>query len=297
MIRESREEATAELAGTRYLSRVPVRPRRALRARALRTADSPLAPQSPYARTKAVCEEMFADIAVAGPRVLSLRYFNSVGADPELRTGLEPKRPSHALGVLIQAHQEGRPFPIRGTNYPTRERTGIRDYVHVWGLAAAHVAAINRFDSILTESKRSIAINLGTGAGTTVRELCAAFSNVVSTPSATVDTGPRPGDVAGGYTKSDRAAELPGWVSKVSLEEGTPSAPSLFRGAHTDGKRESRDSSCRRGQATRCPTGVLLGRPGMRVADRSSPDRRASRAPLRPGPFPLGAVSGSGTGV
>lgn len=144
--------------------------------------DSPLAPQSPYARTKAVCEGMFADIAVAGPRVLSLRYFNPVGADPELRTGLQLKRPSHALGVLIQAHQEGRPFPITGTNYPTRDGTGIRDYVHVWDLAAAHVAAIERFDSILTESKRSIAINLGTGSGTTVRELCAAFNNVVSTP-------------------------------------------------------------------------------------------------------------------
>ena len=105
--------------------------------------DSPLAPQSPYARTKAVCEEMFADIAVAGPRVLSLRYFNPVGADPELRTGLQLKRPSHALGVLIRAHQEGRPFPITGTNYPTRDGSGIRDYVHVWDLAAAHIAAIS----------------------------------------------------------------------------------------------------------------------------------------------------------
>ncbi|MFB0629423.1 UDP-glucose 4-epimerase GalE [Streptomyces sp. AB3(2024)] len=187
--------------------------------------DSPLAPQSPYARTKAVCEEMFADIAAAGKmRVLSLRYFNPVGADPELRTGLQLKRPSHALGVLIQAHQEGRPFPITGTNYPTRDGTGIRDYVHVWDLAAAHVAAIERFDSILPESKRSIAINLGSGSGTTVRELCDAFNNVVSTPLATVDTDPRPGDVAGGYTKSDRAAELLGWRPKLSLEEGIRSA-------------------------------------------------------------------------
>ncbi|WP_317447323.1 NAD-dependent epimerase/dehydratase family protein [Streptomyces collinus] len=89
--------------------------------------DSPLAPQSPYARSEAVCEEMFADIALAGPRVLSLRYFNPVGADPELRTGLQLKRPSHALGVLIQAHQEGHPFPITGTDYPTRDGSGIRD--------------------------------------------------------------------------------------------------------------------------------------------------------------------------
>ncbi|MCX5095812.1 GDP-mannose 4,6-dehydratase [Streptomyces sp. NBC_00365] len=186
--------------------------------------DSPLAPQSPYARTKAVCEEMFADIAVAGPRVLSLRYFNPVGADPELRTGLQIKRPSHALGILIQAHQDGRPFPITGTNYPTRDGTGIRDYVHVWDLAAAHIAALERFDSILMESKRSSAINLGTGSGTTVRELCDAFNNVVSTPLETIDTDPRPGDVAGGYTKSDRAAELLGWTPRLSLEDGIRSA-------------------------------------------------------------------------
>ncbi|MGW4599291.1 UDP-glucose 4-epimerase GalE [Streptomyces sp. NPDC004457] len=186
--------------------------------------DSPLAPQSPYARTKAVCEEMFADIAVAGPRVLSLRYFNPVGADPQLRTGLQLKRPSHALGVLIQAHEEGRPFPVTGTDYPTRDGSGIRDYVHVWDLAAAHIAAIERFDSILHGEQRSIAINLGTGSGTTVRELCAAFNNVVSTPVATVDVDRRPGDVAGAYTKSDRAAELLGWSPKLTLEDGIRSA-------------------------------------------------------------------------
>ncbi|MFF7241781.1 UDP-glucose 4-epimerase GalE [Streptomyces collinus] len=185
---------------------------------------SPLAPQSPYARTKAVCEEMFSDIALAGPRVLSLRYFNPVGADPQLRTGLQLKRPSHALGVLIQAHQEGRPFPITGTDYPTRDGSGIRDYVHVWDLAAAHIAAIERFDSVVAGSRRSIAINLGTGSGTTVRELCAAFNNVVGTPLTTVDTDRRPGDVAGSYTKSDRAAELLDWTPKLSLEDGIRSA-------------------------------------------------------------------------
>ncbi|WP_211245580.1 UDP-glucose 4-epimerase GalE [Actinomadura oligospora] len=186
--------------------------------------DSPLAPQSPYARTKAVCEEMFADLAVTGPRVLSLRYFNPIGADPKMRTGLQLRRPSHSLGMILQAHQEGRPFPITGTNYPTRDGSGIRDYVHVWDLAAAHVAAIERFDSILRNPTRSIAINLGSGSGTTVRELCAAFNRVADTPLETVDTDPRPGDVAGGYTKSDRAAELLGWTPRLSLEDGIRSA-------------------------------------------------------------------------
>ncbi|WP_435059846.1 UDP-glucose 4-epimerase GalE [Streptomyces sp. bgisy060] len=187
--------------------------------------NSPLAPQSPYARTKAHCEEMFADIAAGGgPRVLSLRYFNPIGADPELRTGLQVKKPTHALGMMIQAHHEGRPFPITGTSYPTRDGSGIRDYVPVWDLAAAHVAAIKRFDSLLSKDEPSLAINLGTGSGTTVRELVAAFNKVVDTPLETIEADARPGDVAGGYTKSDRAHRLLGWKPCITLEEGIRSA-------------------------------------------------------------------------
>ncbi|MFD5425298.1 UDP-glucose 4-epimerase GalE [Streptomyces sp. NPDC127084] len=192
--------------------------------------NSPLRPQSPYARTKAVCEEMFADMAAAGQlRVLSLRYFNPVGADPKMRTGLQLKRPSHALGKLLEAHEQGTAFQITGTDYPTRDGTGIRDYVHVWDLAAAHVAAIERFDSLLTGSERSMAINLGTGSGTTVRELCEAFNRVVGTPLVTVDAERRPGDVAGGYTASDRAERLLGWTSELSLEDGIRSALEWIR--------------------------------------------------------------------
>ena len=111
--------------------------------------DSPIGPQSPYARTKAVCEAMFADIAASQPiRVLSLRYFNPVGADPKMRTGLQLARPTHALGKMIQAQQEGVPFVITGTDWPTRDGIGLRDYVHVWDLAAAHVAALTRFDAL-----------------------------------------------------------------------------------------------------------------------------------------------------
>ena len=111
--------------------------------------DSPIEPQSPYGRTKAVCEAMFADIAAARPiRVLSLRYFNPIGADPKMRTGLQLARPTHALGKMIQAQEEGVPFLITGTDYPTRDGSGLRDYIHVWDLATAHVAALNRFDAL-----------------------------------------------------------------------------------------------------------------------------------------------------
>ncbi|WP_086824813.1 UDP-glucose 4-epimerase GalE [Streptomyces sp. NRRL B-24572] len=187
--------------------------------------NSPLAPQSPYARTKAHCEEMFADIAAGGgPRTVSLRYFNPVGSDPELRTGLQLRRPTHALGMMILAHQEGRPFAITGTDYPTRDGSGIRDYVPVWDLAKAHVEVIKRYDTLVTREKPSLAINLGTGSGTTVRELVDAFNKVVDTPLATVDAEARPGDVAGGYTKSDRAEKLLGWKPRLTLEEGIRSA-------------------------------------------------------------------------
>lgn len=189
------------------------------------TEDSPIEPMSPYARTKAVCEGMFADIAATQPiRVLSLRYFNPVGADPELRTGLQLRRPSHALGKLIEAHTEGEPFRITGTNWPTRDGSGIRDYIHVWDLASAHVSALQRFDEIMTGPTRSGVINLGTGTGTTVRELADAFNSVVTPPVAVEETGPRPGDVAGAFTRSDRAKQLLNWEPWHSIADGIRSS-------------------------------------------------------------------------
>ncbi|WP_043621226.1 UDP-glucose 4-epimerase GalE [Nonomuraea candida] len=180
------------------------------------TEESPLDPQSPYARTKAVCEGMFADIAAARPiEILSLRYFNPIGADPRMRTGLQLRRPSHALGKMIEAYEDGVPFRITGTDYPTSDGTGIRDYVHVWDLATAHVAALRRFDELGTS-----VINLGTGRGTTVRELAEAFNRVVDRPIEVVEAPARPGDVAGAYTRSDRARRLLDWQARYSVEEG-----------------------------------------------------------------------------
>jgi UDP-glucose 4-epimerase len=182
--------------------------------------DSPIAPGSPYARTKAVCEGMFADIAAGTPlRVVSLRYFNPIGADPKLRTGLQARYPTHALGKLIEAHEKGEPFQVTGTDYATRDGSGIRDYVHVWDLAAAHVSALASFDEIVGDAT-SLAINLGTGTGTTVRELVAAFNSVVDEPVAVIDAPRRPGDVIGAFTRSDRAKRLLDWEPRYSLAEG-----------------------------------------------------------------------------
>ena len=179
---------------------------------------SPIDPQSPYARTKAVCEAMFADIAAAQPiRVLSLRYFNPIGADPKMRTGLQLPRPTHALGKMIEAQEEGIPFLITGTDYPTRDGSGIRDYIHVWDLAAAHVAALEGFDAL---PGPATVINLGTGRGTTVRELLDAFNRVAASPIEARDAGPRPGDVIGAFTRIDRAERLLGWRPQYDITEG-----------------------------------------------------------------------------
>jgi UDP-glucose 4-epimerase len=183
--------------------------------------DTPMNPQCPYARTKVVCEQMFAEVAAAQPiRVLSLRYFNPVGADPRMRTGLQHAEPSHALGKLMTAHRAGTPFQITGTDYDTSDGTGVRDYLHVWDLARAHLAALERFDTLLGGEVTSLAINLGSGRGTTVRELLTAFNTVVDTPVAAVEAPRRPGDVAGGYTRVDRAGKLLGWQCTYTLEQG-----------------------------------------------------------------------------
>lgn len=180
-----------------------------------------LAPQSPYARTKAVCESMFADIAHATSlRVLSLRYFNPIGADPQMRSGLQLTRPTHALGQMILARESGVPFSVTGTDYDTRDGTGIRDYVHVWDLALAHVAALERFDALFTGDAAYDAINLGTGTGTTVRELLSAFEDVTSRRLDFVEVARRPGDVVGASAGNEKARRLLGWVPTRGLREG-----------------------------------------------------------------------------
>jgi UDP-glucose 4-epimerase len=179
---------------------------------------SPFGPMSPYATAKAIVENILADVSAAGGlRAISLRYFNPVGADPQLRSGLQNPMPTHALGKLIEADRDGVPFTITGTDWPTRDGTGLRDYVHVWDLARAHVASVRMIDQI-TRAHPHVAINLGTGTGTTVRELVDAFGRVTGRPIAVREAPRRPGDSAGCYTRSDHAAELLGWRAELSLE-------------------------------------------------------------------------------
>jgi UDP-glucose 4-epimerase len=183
---------------------------------------SPLDPGSPYARTKVVMEMVLEDTAVATPlRVLSLRYFNPIGADPQLRTGLQVLRPTHLLGKLLTAAENDEEFLLTGTQWPTRDGSGIRDFIHVWDLADAHVKALQRFDEVLPVGTGGYeVINLGTGSGTTVKEFVEAFRVASGLAIQIRETGPRPGDVAGSYTRSLRARELLGWAPRFTIEDG-----------------------------------------------------------------------------
>ncbi|MFI6846416.1 UDP-glucose 4-epimerase GalE [Kitasatospora sp. NBC_00085] len=185
---------------------------------------------SPYARTKQMMEHVLQDWTrgdgAEGIRVIALRYFNPVGADPQLRTGLQDLNPTHALGKLIEAHTDGTPFTVTGTDWATRDGSGIRDYIHVQDLAEAHVAALIRFDEVVEPAAddRYRVINVGTGEGTTVRELIAAFEAAAGTKLDVREADPRPGDVIGCYAAVDTARELLGWTARRTIADGVTDA-------------------------------------------------------------------------
>jgi UDP-glucose 4-epimerase len=188
---------------------------------------SPLDPGSPYARTKRVMELALEDMAAAGElRAIILRYFNPIGSDPDLESGIYAREPSHVLGQLVMAAQGQKDaFTITGTEHPTRDGTGIRDYIHVWDLAQAHVRAVEAFDEVLaTVGAASTVVNVGTGSGVTVRELVKAFEKVFGKEVPVREAAPRPGDAVGAFANVDKARDVLGWRSSLSVEDGIRSA-------------------------------------------------------------------------
>ncbi|MDX6325125.1 MAG: UDP-glucose 4-epimerase [Nocardioidaceae bacterium] len=191
------------------------------------TEESPLSPGSPYARTKLVMEMALTDMAAATDlRAVILRYFNPIGSDPDLESGIYVREPSHVLGQLVMAAQGQKDaFTITGTEHPTRDGTGIRDYIHVWDLAQAHVVAVERFDPVLDAvDAPSTVINVGTGSGVTVRELVTAFEKVFGRAVPIREAPPRPGDAVGAFANVDKAREVLGWTSSLTMEDAISSA-------------------------------------------------------------------------
>jgi UDP-glucose 4-epimerase len=191
------------------------------------TEDDPLEPSSPYARTKWMIEHVLRDMAAATDlRAIILRYFNPIGSDPDLESGIYAKEPSHVLGQLVMAARGQKDtFTITGTDLPTRDGTGLRDYIHVWDLAQAHVRAIERFDQVLEAvGQPSVTLNVGRGDGVTVRELVAAFERVFGHEVPITEAPPRPGDAVGAFANVDRATELLDWRTELSIDEAIASA-------------------------------------------------------------------------
>ncbi|WP_193609712.1 UDP-glucose 4-epimerase GalE [Nocardioides lijunqiniae] len=191
------------------------------------TEEDPLDPPSPYARTKRMMEQVLQDMAAATDLdAIILRYFNPIGSDPDLESGIYAKEPSHVLGQLVMAARGQKDaFTITGVDHPTRDGTGIRDYIHVWDLAKAHVRAIERFDDVIAAvDASSSVINVGTGEGVTVRELVASFERVFGKEVPIAEAPPRPGDAVGAFANVDKSRELLQWQTELSLDDAIASA-------------------------------------------------------------------------
>jgi UDP-glucose 4-epimerase len=182
----------------------------------------PQAPINPYGRTKLMVEQALADYdRYAGFRSVSLRYFNAAGADPEGRIGERHEPETHAVPLAIQTalgRRQG--FKLFGTDYDTRDGTAVRDYIHILDLADAHVLALRR----LLSGGGTDVFNLGTGAGTTVKELLAAIERVSGRPFPVEEVARRPGDSPALVADNRKAREGLGWSPRFSLDEVVKSA-------------------------------------------------------------------------
>jgi UDP-glucose 4-epimerase len=150
--------------------------------------DDPVAPISPYGMSKLMSEIMLRDAALAhGLRYVALRYFNVAGADPRGRTGQSTPRATHLIKVACEAALGKRArVEVFGTDYPTPDGTGLRDYIHVSDLAAAHCAAL----AYLRAGGASGTFNCGYGRGASVKEVIESVRRV-SGADVPVVLGPR----------------------------------------------------------------------------------------------------------
>jgi UDP-glucose 4-epimerase len=174
---------------------------------------------NPYGRTKLVVEDMLVDTAASDERwqLLSLRYFNPVGAHASGRLGEDPRGiPNNLMPYTMQVATGRHPFVrVFGDDYPTPDGTGVRDYIHVVDLALGHLAALEAGEKL----PGFTAVNLGTGNGSSVLEVIAAASRAVGrdVPYKVVER--RAGDIAATWADPALAAELLGWRATRSLDE------------------------------------------------------------------------------
>jgi UDP-glucose 4-epimerase len=160
---------------------------------------------NPYGFTKLVVERLVQDYERAyGTRWVALRYFNAAGADPEGELGERHEPETHLIPIVLEAALGKRAhLTVYGRDYPTPDGTCIRDYIHIIDLAAAHMLAL--------EAKESAFYNLGTGGGTSVREIIDTCRRVTAKEIAVVESARRPGDPARLIAASEKIRGELGW--------------------------------------------------------------------------------------
>jgi len=170
---------------------------------------APKLPISPYARSKLMTEWMLEDTARASEfKYIALRYFNVAGADPKGRTGQSTPRATHLIKRAAQAALGRIPYlEILGTDYPTRDGTGVRDYIHVSDLIDAHVLALEA----LRAGGDSDCFNCGYGRGTSVREVVGEMERITGRPLPVREGPRRPGDPPMLVADSTKLQNRLGW--------------------------------------------------------------------------------------
>src|SRR6476619_1188096 len=184
------------------------------------TEDAPTSATNPYGWTKGMSEQILSDVSAAEPdwRIALLRYFNPVGAHASGTIGEDPQGIPNNLMPFIAQVAVGRRdrLSVFGDDYDTPDGTALRDYIHVEDLAAGHVAALNK----LAATDRPVSTwNLGTGRGTSVLEMLAAFSRAVGRELPHEVVGRRAGDIAVSYADPSHANAELGWKADRSIDD------------------------------------------------------------------------------
>jgi UDP-glucose 4-epimerase len=181
--------------------------------------DFPRSATNPYGRSKLIIEDILLDVAAALPalRLALLRYFNPVGAHESGLIGEDPAGEPNNLMPYIAQVAVGRreKLSVFGGDYPTRDGTGVRDYIHVVDLARGHLAALRRLES----SPGLVTYNLGTGRGYSVLEMVRAFAAAAGRdiPYRIIDR--RPGDIASCYADPALAESELGWQAEYDVAD------------------------------------------------------------------------------
>jgi UDP-glucose 4-epimerase len=181
-------------------------------ARSPVTEDEPLHPMSPYGRSKLMVEWMLEDASRAHTMShVALRYFNVAGADPHGRTGQSTPNATHLIKVAVQSALGFRPgMEVFGTDYPTPDGSGVRDYIHVTDLARAHLDAL----TYLRGGGRSLTCNCGYQRGYSVLEVIKVVKEVSGVDFPVKLSPRRPGDVGSVVAANGRIRSALGWTPK-----------------------------------------------------------------------------------